>query len=144
MALIGSLLAALIAFFNPQTPTKISYSSVEETQTPNLAESMERGAVLYKEFCIRCHKAKGEGYKKFYPPLASSDWLTNKRRESIHAVKYGLKGLITVNGEDYKKSMSNPGMENHEIADVMNYIMNNWGNTQTEMVTPQEVKDIIE
>ena len=38
--------------------------------------------------------------------------------------------------------MSNPGLENQEITDVMNYIMNNWGNTQEKVVTLEEVSKI--
>lgn len=143
--LLGSFLTVLISFFSTNTPhLNTSYTSAEEIQTPKLKESMERGAIIYKEFCVRCHKAEGEGYKKFYPPLAGSDWLINKRKESIHAVKFGLKGLITVNGTEYKKNMANPGIEDQEVADVMNYIMNSWGNSQNEMVTIKEVKSIIE
>ena len=101
---LGSLLTALITFFNAKNPqVNTDYTSVKEIQITPLSESIERGAQIYKEFCVRCHKPEGEGYKKFYPPLAGSDWLINKRKESIHAVKFGLKGLITVNGKEYKK-----------------------------------------
>jgi hypothetical protein len=39
----------------------------------------------------------------------------------------------------YYKMMKPLGLENDEIADVMNYIMNSWDNTQDKMVTPVEV-----
>ena len=97
--IIGSLLAIFSSIFKVQTAQlNTNYTSVEEIQIPNLKESIERGNLIYEEFCVRCHKADGLGHKKFYPPLAASDWLTDKRAESISAVKYGLKGLITVNG----------------------------------------------
>ena len=137
--LILSSLTGFLAYF---TTIKPEYTSIPLNQETNLEESMKRGQVIYKEFCIRCHKENGEGKGKFYPPLAKSDWLTDKRIESIRAVKYGLKGAITVNGIDYKRSMSNPGLENQEITDVMNYIMNNWGNTQEKVVTLEEVSKI--
>lgn len=138
---LTSILSLLTALFSNNTaPTE--YTSVEETQEISLKESMARGKIIYNEFCIRCHNETGEGNGKFHPPLASSDWLASKRTASIHAVKYGLKGLITVNGKEYKKSMANPGLENQEVADVMNYIMNSWGNTQKNMVTTEEVKTI--
>ena len=31
------------------------------------------------------------------------------------------------------------GLSDEEVADVMNYIMNSWGNTQENMVTVEEV-----
>lgn len=136
-----STLSLLMSLFYTNT-TPSEYTSVEETQEVSLKESMARGKITYKEFCIRCHTETGKGTGKFYPPLAGSDWLASKRTASIHAVKYGLKGLITVNGKEYKKSMANPGLENQEIADVMNYIMNSWENTQEKMVTPEEVEAI--
>jgi len=122
----------------------IEYSKVAETQTTELSESIDRGKIIYDEFCVRCHKETGQGHPKFYPPLAGSDWLTEKRTESIHSVKYGLKGAIVVNGVTFKRNMSSPGLEDSEIADVMNYIMNSWGNTQTEMVTEEEVASLKE
>ena len=135
---ILSIITGLSSFFT--TIHTSNYISLEESQDINLEKSIERGKIVYKEFCIRCHKENGEGKGKFYPPLAKSDWLKDKRIESIRAVKYGLKGAITVNGVDFKRSMSNPGLENEEIVDVMNYIMNSWGNTQEEIVTLEEVE----
>ena len=34
------------------------------------------------------------------------------------------------------------GLSNEEVADVMNYIMNSWGNKQIKKVTKQEVENI--
>jgi len=137
---ILSFFTGLSTFFT--TTHSSNYTSIVQSQEINLEKSIERGSGIYKEFCIRCHKESGEGKGKFYPPLAKSDWLLNKRKESIHAVKYGLKGAITVNGVDFKRSMSNPGLENQEIVDVMNYIMNSWGNTQEQIITLEEVLEI--
>jgi mono/diheme cytochrome c family protein len=74
--------------------------------------------------------------------LAGSDWLTNKRKESIYAIKYGLSGPIKVNEKAYNNAMASLGLEDEEIADVMNYIMNSWGNTQKKMVTVEEVAGV--
>ena len=85
--------------------------------------------------------ATGKGTETF-PPLAGSDWLVNKRKESIHSVKYGQSGLIKVNGKNYNAMMSPLGLTDEEVADVMNYIMNSWGNKQSKMVTVSEVKAV--
>ena len=34
------------------------------------------------------------------------------------------------------------GLSDDEVADVMNYVMNSWGNTQDTMVTEDEVSAI--
>lgn len=98
------------------------------TQEKNLQQSIKDGEGVYAEFCMRCHLAQGEGVEGIYPPLANSNWLSEKRTESIKSVKYGLKGKIEVNGETYNNNMTSMGLTDREVADVMNYIMNNFGN----------------
>lgn len=78
-----------------------------------------------------------------FPPLAKSNWLTPKRfKEAIKVVKYGQEGKITVNGQTYNGIMANLELYDDEVADVMNYIMNSWGNSQDTMVTEEMVKAI--
>ncbi len=111
-------------------------------QETELSKSIVRGEEIYIDFCMQCHLHDGKGTPKVFPPLAGSDWLVNKRKESIHSIKYGLNGPITVNGESYNSAMTPLGLEDEEIADVMNYIMNSWGNKQKKMVTTEEVTAI--
>ena len=111
-------------------------------QDSELSKSMKRGEEIYTDFCMQCHLHDGKGTPKVFPPLAGSDWLVSKRTESIYSVKFGLSGSIIVNGESYNGAMTPLGLEDEEIADVMNYIMNNWGNTQKKMVTTDEVANI--
>ncbi|HBI02006.1 MAG TPA: cytochrome c [Flavobacterium sp.] len=106
-----------------------------------LVKSISRGKEVYADFCMQCHLGNGKG-SETVPPLAASDWLVNKRKESIHAVKYGQSGPIKVNGKSYNGRMSPMGLSDDEVADVMNYIMNSWGNKQSKMVTVSEVKAV--
>ena len=92
--------------------------------------------------CATCHLPNGKGVSKVYPPLAKSDYLIKKREESIRAVKYGLRGKIVVNGIEYKGIMANLGLYEDEVADVMNYITNSWGNKNPKMITEEEVKKV--
>jgi len=84
----------------------------------------------------------GKGVEGAYPPLANADYLLNKRIESIKAVKYGLSGPIVVNGVNYNLNMENMGLDSQEIADVMNYILNSWGNKSEKSVTEKEVDEV--
>jgi len=121
--------------FHTETPT---YTS----QDP-LKESMERGAVVYTDYCIQCHLGKGEGIPGAFPPLAKSDWLTKDNiTKAIQVVKYGQTGEITVNGETYNGVMAELGLYDDEVADVMNYILNSWGNTHDQMITEDQVKEV--
>ena len=112
-------------------------------QDKALAESIERGSEIYADFCVTCHLEAGEGVEGTFPPLAKSDYLLNNRKESIKGVKYGQRGPITVNGKLYDNTMMPLGLEDEEVADVMNYILNSWGNSSDIMVTPEEVKNIL-
>ena len=108
-----------------------------------LKESIKRGAEIYTEYCIQCHLGQGEGVAGTFPPLAKSDWLVQEKREAaIAVIKYGQSGEIKVNGVTYNGAMAELGLYDDEVADVMNYILNNWGNTSDTMVTEQEVKGI--
>jgi len=112
-------------------------------QNDPLEESIKRGGDIYSEACITCHLPNGTGVSGIFPPLAKSDFLTNKREESIKAIKYGLKGEITVNNEVYNNNMTPYGLSDGEVADVMNYINNSWGNENGKIVTIEEVAAII-
>jgi mono/diheme cytochrome c family protein len=104
--------------------------------------SIARGKSVYVDFCITCHLGNGDGVPKVFPPLAKSDYLIKNRQESIRSVKYGQKGEITVNGIKYNGMMPSPGLSSAEIADVMNYIYNSWGNKTKKLVTVSEVESI--
>lgn len=122
----------------------VEVSETSETNQQELAKSIERGKEVYLDMCVTCHLPNGKGIQKVYPPLANADYLMNKREESIRGIKYGMRGKIVVNGVEYRGIMSNLGLENQEVADVMNYITNSWGNKNDKMVTVDEVKGIKE
>lgn len=135
--LTTAILAAITIFAQAEID---NYTS----QDP-LTESMERGAVIYTDYCIQCHLGKGEGVAGTFPPLAGSNWLTPERyEEGMKVVKYGQQGEIEVNGVTYNGLMANLELYDDEVADVMNYIMNNWGNTQKQMITEEEVTALTE
>tara|TARA_R110002072_G_scaffold109820_3_gene237297 strand:- start:53 stop:481 length:429 start_codon:yes stop_codon:yes gene_type:complete len=117
-----------------------SYTAI--SQDTKFAESIKRGEEIYIDMCTSCHMANGEGKLNVYPPLAKSDYLMQKREASIRAIKYGLRGKIVVNGVTYKKMMSRLGLLDDEVADVMNYITNSWGNKNPKMITVEEVKAV--
>ena len=108
----------------------------------SFTESVVRGKSIYLKKCARCHKKDGTGKASVYPPLAQSDYLVTKPTESIKAIKYGLKKVIFVNAVRYKKRMPRIRLADQEIADVMNYISNAWGNNNSRSFTQEEVQSI--
>jgi mono/diheme cytochrome c family protein len=142
------LLLSLIAFnlyfieFKSESTSLSNYFPI--SQEKNLKQSIKDGEGVYSGFCVRCHLSKGEGVEGIYPPLANSNWLSEKRIESIKSVKYGLKGEIEVNGKTYSNNMTSMGLTDREVADVLNYVMNNFGNEDRELsqVTLEEVSKL--
>ncbi len=111
-------------------------------QDISFKESKARGAVIYQDFCVTCHLPTGEGVPEVYPPLANSDYLLANKTASIRGIKFGQRGPMVVNGITYDNTMMPLGLEEQEIADVMNYILTSWGNTTEKMVTPEEVAEV--
>ena len=106
-----------------------------------LQESLLDGQEIYKDFCAQCHLEDGKGVKGIYPPLAKSDFLKDINK-TISSIKYGLKGPITVNGEKYNSIMVSQGLDDEEISDVVNYILNSWGNSTKQLITEEIVTSI--
>jgi len=141
-------LAAIVACKGDEKKDKVeeeSYvipaSQKSSAQTP-LTASIKRGKTIYSDLCVTCHLPTGKGIPGTYPPLDGSNWLTEKREESIRGVKYGMKGPIEVNGEKYDNIMTPMGLNDQEVADAMNYVMNSWSNSIDDIVTPEEVANI--
>ena len=105
-------------------------------------ESISDGKLIYEDFCIQCHLFNGEGIEKIYPPLNNSDYLLKNLDKSIYSIKYGLTGEIIVNGIKYNGVMASQGLEDDEIADVMNYITNSWDNNLNVQITTKRVNEL--
>jgi len=105
-------------------------------------ESISDGKLIYEDFCVQCHLNNGQGIEKIYPPLNNSDYLLENIDKSIYSIKYGLKGEITVNGIKYDGVMISQGLEDVEIADVMNYITNSWDNNLNIEITKKRVSEL--
>lgn len=117
------------------------YTNITQDLNPK-QESIVRGEKIYMDHCSRCHLPDGKGVPGETPPLANSNWLIEKPNEVIHAIKYGLKGKIEVNGIPYKGFMPKQKMESQQTADVMNYIMNSWGNKNDKLISIDDIEAV--
>ncbi len=111
-----------------------------------LAESIARGKNVYLANCLSCHMTSGEGIPGAFPPLAKSDYLMADSVRAIRVAMYGQSDEITVNGVKYHSpSPSLNHLSDQQIADVMNYVRNSWGNKgamiTTELVTAQRKEE---
>lgn len=108
------------------------------TKAVTLADQMNLGRNVYTQNCAACHQADGSGIKGAFPPLAKSDWLNQDVKRAISAVKNGLSGEIRVNGDVYNGVMPSLGLSSEDIANVLTYIYNSWGNNKP-VVKPSDV-----
>ena len=89
---------------------------------------LERGKKTFLTSCFACHMANGEGLPAVFPPLASSDYLKADKDRAVKIVLKGLNGPITVNGKPYNNVMPPQDFTDDQVADVLTYVMNSWGN----------------
>jgi nitrite reductase (NO-forming) len=100
----------------------------------------ERGKKVFLSTCFACHMANGEGLPGVFPPLANSDFLNADKDRAVRIPIKGLSGPVTVNGKTYNNVMPpQPQLDDAQIADVLTYVMNEWGN-KGGTVSPADVK----
>jgi len=109
-------------------------------QNPKEA-SIKRGKEVYDNNCMSCHQENGEGIEGSFPPLAKSDYFQKDPKKIITVILNGLNEEIKVNGKTYNMMMPEQSyLSDEEIADVTNYVANNWGNKSKAVFTPAQVK----
>lgn len=108
---------------------------VEEVASTDYAAGEE----VYNTTCKACHQASGEGIVGAFPPLANSDYLLEDKNRAIKQVLEGSSGEIVVNGETYNGTMTPQNLEDQQVVDVINYVLNSWGNEGGE-VTLEDVQ----
>ena len=109
------------------------------SESPDLTEKMELGKNVYNRTCVACHQAGGNGIASVFPPLAKADYLNENVERVIDIVLNGKSGEITVNGEKYNSVMTAQNLSDREVANVLTYVYNSWGNNGSE-VTEEMVK----
>ncbi|MNF37021.1 Cytochrome c-552 precursor [compost metagenome] len=107
-------------------------------QNFDLKESISRGKTVYSAQCASCHMEDGNGLEGVFPTLVKSDYLADKNR-LVKIVSTGLRGPIVVNGVNYDGEMPGNELTDEQVADVLNYIRNSWGN-QDKAVLPAEIQ----
>lgn len=107
-----------------------------------LKKSMEAGKGTYSAVCLACHMGSGQGIPSVFPPLAKSDYLMEDTDRAIEGLIKGLTGEIEVNGTKYNQVMPASGLDDQDIANVLNYVMNSWGNKAKATLTKAKVAKV--
>jgi len=112
-----------------------------EIPAKSFEEQMEFGKQAYMQTCFACHQGEGQGIPNAFPPLAKSDYLNADVDRAIGIVLHGKTGEITVNGEKYNSVMTRQMLSPDEIANVLTYVYNSWGNSK-QVVTKAMVEKV--
>ncbi len=100
---------------------------------------VEKGKQIYMGLCFACHQPDGNGLPNVFPPLAKSDFMLADRDRAIRIVLKGLTGPVVVNGKKFDSAMppQEAALTDAQIADVLTYVYNSWGNTGDAFTTDQ-------
>lgn len=122
-----------------KSPVKEKSTEVAKALTKD--EKMVLGKKIYSSSCFACHQSNGEGIANAFPPIAKSDYLNKDVNRAISTILHGLSGEITVNGKKYNSQMPAQVLSDQEVASVLTFVYNSWGNNKTE-VTEEQVRKI--
>ena len=94
-------------------------------------ELMARGEKAYTTACAACHQPNGEGLPPMFPALKGSAIATGPAAGHIGIVVNGKPGTSMA---AFGKQLSEV-----DIAAIITYERNAWGNAVGDMVTPKDI-----
>tara|TARA_R100000306_G_scaffold62598_1_gene75282 strand:- start:25584 stop:26654 length:1071 start_codon:yes stop_codon:yes gene_type:complete len=99
-----------------------------------LAELVERGEAVYAKNCAGCHQANGQGLPPTFPSLVGSDLVMGAIEAHAEIVIKGSPGtsMPAFGGQ----------LSDVDIAAVVTYERNAWGNDLGDMLEPKDVSGL--
>jgi cytochrome c oxidase subunit 2 len=98
-----------------------------------LDELIARGEKAYVTNCSACHQVDGSGAPPAFPALKGDSIVTNDKAAHIETVMDGRSGTAM--------QAFGPQLSEVDLAAIITYERNAWGNNTGEMVTPKEILD---
>jgi cytochrome c oxidase subunit II len=108
---------------------KTAKAAEDDTKTFPVQELVQRGEKIYAANCVACHQPTGRGAPPAFPPLAGSKVVNGPEEAQIDTV---------LNGRPNTAMQSFKQLSNVDIASVITFTRNSWGNKASE-VQPAEV-----
>ena len=113
----------------------------EAAIAPPSPAQMASGEKLYKGSCVACHELDGSGAPRIYPPLPGNANLQSA--DPLSTIRIVLDGAETITTPRAPNTGSMPGyakMSDQEVADVVSYIRNAWGNAAPAVAATEVAK----
>ncbi len=109
-----------------------------------LAAYMAKGAKIYSAKCNGCHGADAKGNGSTFPSLAGTPWPIGETERFAMIILNGLEGPID-DGKTYGvMPPQGIGMTAEDLAGIMTYVRNNFGNSTGDVVTVEMAKAALE
>lgn len=111
-----------------------------------LAAYMAKGSKIYSSVCNGCHGADAKGDGANFPALAGSKWATGETERFAMIILNGLHGP-TSSGKTFGAGMPPQGgsvSSPEDLAGIMTYVRNNFGNSTGDVVTADMAKAAME
>lgn len=109
-----------------------------------LAAYMAKGAKIYSAKCNGCHGADAKGNGSTFPALAGSVWPNGETERFAMIILNGLEGPVD-DGKTYGvMPPQGIGMTPEDLAGIMTYVRNNFGNSKGDVVTLDMAKAALE
>jgi cytochrome c oxidase subunit 2 len=111
-------------------------SADDDTKPYTLEQLKARGEKVYAANCVACHQASGKGVPPAFPPLDGSKVVLGPKAGQIDVV---LNGVVK-SGTPTAMAAFGKQLNNVELAAVITFTRNNWGNKTGELVQPADIK----
>jgi cytochrome c oxidase subunit 2 len=116
-----------------QQKKKSAAAAVDPNKQFTLDELKAEGEKVYGANCVACHQANGKGLPGTFPGLDGSKVATGPAAEHINIVMNGKAGTAMA---AFKH------LSDVQIAAVVTYERNSWGNTTGDVVQPSEINGL--
>jgi mono/diheme cytochrome c family protein len=105
-----------------------------------LAAYAAKGAKIYTAKCNGCHGSDAKGNGSTFPSLVGSAWANGETERFSMIILNGLEGAVS-DGKTYGvMPPQGIGMSPEELAGIMTYVRNNFGNTKGDVITTDMAK----
>jgi cytochrome c oxidase subunit II len=111
-------------------------SADDENKAYTLDQLKARGEKVYAANCVACHQASGKGVPPAFPPLDGSKVVLGPKDVQINTV---LNGVVK-GGTPTAMAAFGKQLNNVELAAVITFTRNNWGNKTGEIIQPADIK----
>lgn len=131
--------------FDPAQAAWVRGGASAQGATKAAPDPMVVGKRLFTANCVACHQATGQGLAGQFPPLVGSEWVLGQDwhgdNHLVRILLHGLQGPIQVKGATYNGAMPAwKQLTDDQIASILTYIRNEWGNSAPPISAEQVAK----